>query len=324
MGRAPKKGLSYYPKTVDYYSDDKIMDLLDEYGPIGLTVYDVILTLIYVNGYYLEIPMDKLARIIRRIIGNRWIRDINLVIQVIDYCADIGLFNQSLLQQNIITSEGIQRRYAEVTARNKVDKSKYWLLGVREASEDDTENGFSATENDISVTEKPINATDIPQNKTKQNEIKNISSSCCSKDSGENDFSLNDENVQNFVENSGKEDEEQNISALSMLSAKAGTTLIENCDKLIYKYWCRGACKNDYESAATALHILFLKNKKPFKELTAEHMELLETAIQIAADADAKRWGYVKGIFRNWGIAQVFDIASLAVYDMNRRKKNKR
>lgn len=320
MGRAPKKGLSYYSKTVDYYSDDKIMDLLDQYGPLGQTIYDVILTLVYANGYYLDIPTDKLARIIRRTIGNRWIRDINLVIQVIDYCSDIGLFNKSLLQQNIITSEGIQRRYAEVTARNKVDKSKYWLLVVREVSEDDTENGISATEKNISATEKPINATDIPQNKTKQNEIKNISSSCCSKDNGENNFCDEGKNVQNYVENSDKEDEEQNISAFSMLSAQAGTTLVENCDKLIYKYWCRGVCKNDYESAAAALHILFLKNKKPFKELTADHMELLETAIQIAADADAKRWGYVKGIFRNWGNAHVFDVATLADYDMKRRR----
>ncbi len=320
MGRAPKKGLSYYPKTVDYYSDDKIMDLSDEYGPIGLTVYDVILTLIYTNGYYLEIPMDKLARIVRRTIGNRWIRDINLVIQVIDYCADIDLFNLSLLQQNIITSEGIQRRYAEVTARNKVDKSKYWLLGVREASEDDAKKDISATEKDISATEKPINTTEIPQNKTKQNENKlnKYSSSCCIESANEKNFD-NDKNVQNYVENF-EIDIEENVSAFSMLSIEAGTTLIKSCDKLIYKYWCRSACKHDYEAAAEALYILFFKNKKPFKELTEEHMELLETAIQISADADAKRWGYVKGIFRNWGNANVFDLASLAEYDMKRRR----
>ncbi len=105
-----------------------------------------------------------------------------------------------------------------------------------------------------------------------------------------------------------------------MLSVEAGTTLIKNCDNLIYKYWCRSACKHDYEAAAEALYILFFKNKKPFKELTAEHMELLETAIQISADADAKRWGYVKGIFRNWGNANVFDLASLAEYDMKQRR----
>ncbi|MGN0503123.1 MAG: hypothetical protein ACI4HN_09385, partial [Ruminococcus sp.] len=51
----------------------------------------------------------------------------DLVGQVIDYCAEIGLFDKDLLQQNIMTSVGIQRRYDSVTVRNKVDKSKYWL-----------------------------------------------------------------------------------------------------------------------------------------------------------------------------------------------------
>lgn len=46
MGRgAPKKpGLTYYPKMLDFYEDDKIFDLLDEYGPLGVTIYDCILS----------------------------------------------------------------------------------------------------------------------------------------------------------------------------------------------------------------------------------------------------------------------------------------
>lgn len=45
MGRgAPnKKGLTYFPKMIDFYEDDKIFDLLDRYGPLGVTVYDCIL-----------------------------------------------------------------------------------------------------------------------------------------------------------------------------------------------------------------------------------------------------------------------------------------
>ena len=37
MGRgAPnKKGLTYFPKMIDFYEDDKIFDLLDRYGPLG-------------------------------------------------------------------------------------------------------------------------------------------------------------------------------------------------------------------------------------------------------------------------------------------------
>lgn len=54
MGRgAPNKPvLTYYPKMLDFYEDDKIFELLDEYGPLGVTIYDCILCIVYKNGYY--------------------------------------------------------------------------------------------------------------------------------------------------------------------------------------------------------------------------------------------------------------------------------
>lgn len=40
----------------------KIMDLMNEYGPLGQTIYDVLLCMIYHEGYYLEVPsMEQLA-----------------------------------------------------------------------------------------------------------------------------------------------------------------------------------------------------------------------------------------------------------------------
>lgn len=171
MSRRPKKGLDYFPKDVDYYDDFKIMDLMNEYGPLGQTIYDVVLCMVYHEGYYLEVPkMEHLAVKIIKTIGNRWIKKKDFVLQVIHYCADIGLFDKALLNQNVITSAGIQRRYNEVTVRNKVDKSKYWLID---------KNGqplLNARKNPISVAEKPINVAEIQiddaeiqQNKRKVN-----------------------------------------------------------------------------------------------------------------------------------------------------------
>ena len=51
MGRPPKPGLQYYSKDVDFYDDLKIMDLLEEWGPLGVTVYEVMLCAIYKSGY---------------------------------------------------------------------------------------------------------------------------------------------------------------------------------------------------------------------------------------------------------------------------------
>ena len=73
MAKQLTKGLHYFPKYVDYYDDFRIIDLISKYGPIGQTVYDYILTQVYKEGYYLEIPIDKLALLAVRAVGAKWV-----------------------------------------------------------------------------------------------------------------------------------------------------------------------------------------------------------------------------------------------------------
>lgn len=170
MGRPPKQGLDYFPRVVDYYDDFKIMDLLHEYGPLGQTIYDLIVTMVYQKGYYLEAPLDKVIARIIRVIGNRWIKDKGLVLQVIHYCAEIGLLHNVLLQQNVITSIGIQRRYQQVTVRNKVNKDKYWLIDKNgQPLLNAPKNEVMETENIVSATETPVNVADNQQKESKEN-----------------------------------------------------------------------------------------------------------------------------------------------------------
>lgn len=172
MARPVKKGLSYFPKDVDFYNDYKIMDLLEKYGPIGVTVYDVILTEIYRHGYYLEEPIDRVAANVARIIGSKWVQK-RLVSQVILDCGDIGLFERNLLQHGVMTSVGIQRRYSTVTSRNKASKEKYWLI-----DEDgqpllySPQNKISAEETEVSDAETMVNDAEIPQKERKENKTK--------------------------------------------------------------------------------------------------------------------------------------------------------
>lgn len=180
MARPRKTGLDYFPFDVDFFDNYKIMDLLNEYGTLGVSIYQILLCKIYKNGYYLEVPLDKLATQIVRIIGNRWIPKKDLVLQVILYCADIGLFDKALLSQSVITSVGLQQRYSEVTVRNKVNKDKYWLLEKKETQEAliTAPKAFvSATETKVNVTETKVNATTIPQKERKEKKSKVNSSS---------------------------------------------------------------------------------------------------------------------------------------------------
>lgn len=230
MPRQPKKGLAYFPKDVDYYDDDKIMDLLMEYGPLGQTIYDVILCYVYKNGYYLELPLDKLATLIVRIVGNRWIKEKNLVLQVIHYCADIGLFDKDLLSQNVITSAGIQHRYSEVTVRNKVNKEKYWLLKNEKSSTADISAIFlpiSATETAISATEIDITATEMQQRKEKESKLNKSKVNVCAARGNHNNVNLTEEEYQAFVDEYGKAVIDEYINRIS--------DYIENSGKKPYK-----------------------------------------------------------------------------------------
>lgn len=178
MARPAKKGLDYYPSDTNRRNDFKIMDLLNQYGPLGYTIYDFCLQYVYENGYFLDVPLQQVCLTLCRDIGAKWIKSKNLVGQVIDYCADIGLFDKDLLRQNVMTSVGIQRRYDSVTVRNKVDKSEFWLLGKENCEAaliNAPKNGVSATETKVIATETEVSATNMTQikvNKIKEKEKK--------------------------------------------------------------------------------------------------------------------------------------------------------
>lgn len=163
-GAPNKKGLDYFPKLTNFYDDDKIFDLMDEYGPLGVTIYDVILTIVYSQGYYIELSKDKLSRMVIRKIGNKWIKNKRVVVQVIDYCAELGLLRKDLLAQNVITSEGIQKRYHKVAVKlmkRQLYTDQYWLLKNEEEEEpllNSPQNGFSSEENRINSEENQINS----------------------------------------------------------------------------------------------------------------------------------------------------------------------
>ncbi len=155
-GRPRKTGLSYHSSDTDFYEDFKIIDLLDRYGPAGVVVYDVILKMIYRRGYYLEIPMNQLALTVQKTVGSKWIRNKDLVLQVVQYCADIGLFDKDLSLQSVLTSAGIQKRYSLATVRSKAQIEKYRLI-----EKESDKPLLNAPQKDIYDTEKGISVTEI-------------------------------------------------------------------------------------------------------------------------------------------------------------------
>lgn len=196
MGRgAPnKKGLSYFPKMIDFYEDDKVFDLLDRYGPLGVTVYDCILCIVYKQGYYAEISLDKLSRMITRMIGNKWVKGQKAVVQVVHFCSEIGLIDDDLMTENIITSVGIQRRYYEIAVKRmkrQLYSDKYWLLGNGEEEEpflNEPKNRITSEENRITSEENKNSSEESP---IEIKEKRNIDIDTAPPDSYFSDDSLN-------------------------------------------------------------------------------------------------------------------------------------
>lgn len=175
MGRgAPRQsGLDYFPKMVNFYEDDKIFDLLDQYGPLGVTIYDCILTIIYSNGYYANLSKDKLSRMVIKKIGNKWIKNKQVVVQVIDYCADLDLIRKDLMLRDIITSVGIQKRYYKIAVKlmkRRLYSDEYWLLDEEgEPLLNAPIFPFVSEENRIASETNPFNSENSAIKKKKEN-----------------------------------------------------------------------------------------------------------------------------------------------------------
>lgn len=176
MPRPHKQGLAFYRKDTGFYCNPDIISLLMDFGPRGVVIYEVLIDLIYANGYYLEFPLNKVAAMVQRIVGGRWIPSVDLVLQVSHYCADLGMFDKDLLSQSVLTSVKIQEDYSKSTVRNKVDKSKYWLLEEeRGVGGSMPQKNVSATETPISVTKTPISVTEMKQDKIRKDKIRRYS-----------------------------------------------------------------------------------------------------------------------------------------------------
>ena len=183
MAKPKKTGLDYYYKSVHDMDDFRVMDLMEKYGSDGYVVLDMTMSCIYRNGYYLEMPIKRLALYIYRYIAGTTSKTSDDVAEIIMYCGEIGLFDSRLLGQSVLTSREIQEHYASVSARRKADKSKYWLLpnSADEPCEETSpsqsaektgvfaaKTSVYAAETRVSDTNNGISAAIIPQSKEKQ------------------------------------------------------------------------------------------------------------------------------------------------------------
>lgn len=126
MGRNREIGLKYFPFDVDTFSDIKIRKLIKYQGGKSVTVYALLLCLIYKRGYYMRWD-EELPFIISEQTGF----EEAYILEVIKSCLALDLFSKELYDSDkVLTSKGIQTRYAEVMNlfRRKTEISAFSLI----------------------------------------------------------------------------------------------------------------------------------------------------------------------------------------------------
>ena len=159
MGRNRKLGLDYFPMDVDFFQDIRIRKLIKYQGGKAVTVYALLLCIIYKQGYYMRWD-DELPFIISEQTGF----EEAYIQEVFKCCLIVGLFSKKLYDSDkVITSKGIQERYKSICDQ------------LRRVCQFDEFGLISSEEIGISSEKKPINSEKSTQKKRKGKEIKEIS-----------------------------------------------------------------------------------------------------------------------------------------------------
>ncbi len=174
-----KKGLDYYSHATNMTDSDGLVDVRMEYGCTGIAVWFALLDIIYEHeGYFLRYDESTLNRTIVQVINKvsgKDTPDRKLIIDIIEFMAEVGLFDIQLYHQGYLTSRDIQMQYFMATTRRKnveVDRS-IWLLSVNELKkEDDKHSIIKCLEDDVDIIAQNVNMTEENVDILEQSKVK--------------------------------------------------------------------------------------------------------------------------------------------------------
>jgi hypothetical protein len=161
MARPQKEGIDYFP--IDCQFSDEVKLIQAEFGLIGLGILIRLWQKIYGGkGFYTKWD-DDVALVFASECGV----GVSVVKEVVSACLRRGIFNrQKHDQYKVLTSEGIQERYAEATDRRTSQKidGRYLLI-------DTPKNWVIADNNSINVDNNSENDDDNPQSKVNKSKV---------------------------------------------------------------------------------------------------------------------------------------------------------
>ena len=161
-----KKGLEYFPMDVDMFQDIRIRKLIKRQGGKAVSVYVLLLCIIYKDGYYMRWD-EELPFIISEQTGF----DEAYIQEVVNCCMALGLFDAALFQgQKVLTSKGIQERYMMIrkTMKRITIMDEFNVLSSEELHKTSEERGKTSEE--MCKTSEFEQQSKVKKNKIKEKE----------------------------------------------------------------------------------------------------------------------------------------------------------
>lgn len=163
MARPQKDGVDYFPVNCQF--SDSVKLLRAEFGPVGVGILIALWQRIYgVKGYYTYWDND-----VALMFANENGVGVNVVREVVSACIRRGIFDRERFDKyGVLTSEGVQERYAEATERRTSQKidGRYLLIPM-------PSNWINVDNNGINVDNNSINDGDNPQSKVNKIKVNN-------------------------------------------------------------------------------------------------------------------------------------------------------
>lgn len=168
MARSRKKGIDYFSMDVTIFADRKVRRVVSACGLEAMAVLMRILCEIYKEeGYFVAVDDDLFFDI-----GDELGADEKFVLQVVNKCIDVGLFDKGMHDTHgILTSRRIQSNYIDATKKRTVNKGilpEHLLVSGAQSSVSGAETTDTAPQTDVSGS----NGTQSKVKKSKEKKTK--------------------------------------------------------------------------------------------------------------------------------------------------------
>ena len=169
MARPLKDGVDFF--SLDCQMDDEIKYIEAEFGLDGFATVIKLWQAIYGNkGYYMVF-----TRTVRLMFANSIGKGVGFVDEVVARCMDYGVFDRQIYKKyGVLTSVGVQKRYAKMTERRNLLKidGRYLLISAPENWVIDSNNSVNVDNNGENATENTESKVNVESKKEKEIENK--------------------------------------------------------------------------------------------------------------------------------------------------------